>query len=159
MRLPIGKKQQEERHIFDVLAALIGLNVVPGTVRQHSPPLPDIECEIVDLGSLAVELVALDDKQTRTRIANMLSTTRAWAHALSGQSPINQDALQKECCDIDLYVEFNEYAGLRDRQCAMQAIQVCLLKRHQGMLVLYLRTRLVLPIYAVPPFIGIPIAY
>lgn len=61
----MDKKQLEERHIFDILAPLLGLLVIPDTVRQGNPPLPDIECEIVGLGPLAVELVALDDKQMR----------------------------------------------------------------------------------------------
>ena len=58
-------KEQIERRIFEALAPLVGMDVVPGSIRQLTPPAPDIECETRGSGPKAVELVALDAPHTR----------------------------------------------------------------------------------------------
>ena len=125
-------KQQVERHIFETLAPLINIRIVSGSIRQGNPPLPDIECETEDQGFLAVELVALDDKQTRTRITNMRSTETAWDRALLARPDADRATLQKKCCDLHLAVVFDEHAGMRDRVQAMSVIQARLLQGPSG---------------------------
>ncbi|MHB8252941.1 MAG: hypothetical protein ACYDEV_04440 [Acidiferrobacter sp.] len=128
----MDQKQQVERHIFETLAPLINIRIVSGSIRQGNPPLPDIECETEDQGFLAVELVALDDKQTRTRIANMRSTEAAWDRALLARPDTDRATLQKKCCDLHLAVVFDEHAGMRDRVQAMSVIQARLLQELSG---------------------------
>jgi hypothetical protein len=35
-------KEQVERRIFEALTPLVGMEVVPGSIRQKPPPAPDI---------------------------------------------------------------------------------------------------------------------
>jgi hypothetical protein len=67
-------KAQAELRAFQALAPLAGLGVVPGTIQQLKPPAPDITCQLDGIGAYNVELVALDDDTTRTRLSNMYNT-------------------------------------------------------------------------------------
>jgi hypothetical protein len=57
------------------------------------PDPPDIICDVVGEGRLAIEIVALDAPQTRSRLDNMITTDEAWERAaakltiLSSASP------------------------------------------------------------------------
>lgn len=115
-------KEQVERRIFEALAPLAGVQVV-GSIRQRPPPAPDIECEAIGVGPLAVELVALDDPQTHTRLENMRTTHEAWDRAFAMRSRIEQEALKGRCSDMLLSVHFDEAAGARDRARLMHLIQ------------------------------------
>jgi hypothetical protein len=125
-------KLQTERRAFEFLTPLAGFDVVHGSIMQGSPPLPDIECVLVDSGPLAVELVALDHEDTRTRLSNMASTRGAWDRALSSRSRANQTELRTQGADIFLGLTFSEHAGARDRAAAMSWIQDQLLAKAAG---------------------------
>jgi len=116
-------KAQVERRVFEKLAPLAGYQVVPGSIRQDPPPAPDIACEVVGVGPLAVELVALDHEETRTRLSNMFSTEEAWDRALTTRPQAEQARLRAECDDVLLSLNFAEAAGSRARRDAMLAIQ------------------------------------
>lgn len=122
-------KQERERRLFVALAPLIGLDVVPGSIRQPDPP--DVVCEIVGRGFLAVELVALDAPETRSRLDNMLTTDEAWSRALATWSDEDQAHLRTKTNDIFFSISFRNEAGLRDRTTAVLAIQKFLLE-HPG---------------------------
>jgi len=122
MRLP---KRERERGVFEVLAPLAGLHVVPGSILQPDPP--DIVCEVVGHGSLAVELVALDAPETRSRLDNMLTTEEAWGRALATWPADNQARLLAETADVFFSIGFGNQAGLRDRTKALRALQDFLL--------------------------------
>ncbi len=122
-------KAQIERHIFESLMPLTGRAIVAGSIRQNNPPAPDIECVVADTGSLAVELVALDDNETRTRLRNMNATKETWFRALSGHSAPDQSRLGTECADMFLSVTIDNAAGLRDRTAIMKIIQDELLRK------------------------------
>jgi hypothetical protein len=87
-------KEEIEFRVFEALAPLAGLNVVPGSILQPPPPAPDIYCEIAGAGPLAVELVAIDDDETRTRLNHMYNTKEAWRRALSKWPPREQAQVQ-----------------------------------------------------------------
>jgi hypothetical protein len=125
-------KLQVERRVFEFLAPLVGFDVVAGSIQQGNPPLPDIECQIVDSGLLAIELVALDHADTRTRLSNMASTRGAWDQALSRRSPAEQATLHVQGADVFLGLTFAEQAGARDRTAAMKWVQDQLLVRAPG---------------------------
>ena len=116
-------KEQVERRIFEALAPLVGMEVVPGSIRQNQPPAPDIECEAVGVGPWAVELVALDDPLTHTRLENMRGTIETWDRAFALRSAVEQEALTARCADMFLSVHFDEASGARDRTRLMHLIQ------------------------------------
>lgn len=116
-------KEQAERRIFEALAPLVGMEVVPGSIRQKRPPAPDIECEAIGVGPWAVELVALDAPHTHTRLENMRGTKEMWDRAFALRSRIEQEALNARCGDMFLSVHFDETAGARDRTRLMHLIQ------------------------------------
>ena len=120
-------KQEYERSVFEALAPLVGLVVVPGSIRQPDPP--DIVCEIVGGGPLAVELVAIDAVDTRTRLNNMFNTKEAWARAVATWSSTEQAQLHSDTGDVFLSLDFRNEAGMRDRVTALTAIQKLLLAR------------------------------
>jgi hypothetical protein len=116
-------KEQVERRIFEALAPLVGLSVVPGSIRQLRPPAPDIECEVIGVGPKAVELVAVDAPQTRRRLESMRTTNEAWNRAFALRSAVEKEALKSRCADMFLSVHFDEAAGARDRTRLMHLIQ------------------------------------
>jgi hypothetical protein len=122
-----AEKQDYERRVFEALAPLVGLVVVPGSIRQPDPP--DIVCEIVGSGPLAVELVAIDAADTRTRLNNMFITKKSWADALATWSLGEQTALRAGTSDVFLSLDFDNAAGARDRRVALRAIQGLLLRQ------------------------------
>lgn len=125
-------KAESERRVFEALAPLAGISVVPGSIRQDPPPAPDIECQVQGVGILNVELVAIDGEHTRTRLANMFDTQEAWIRALRRLAPADQAVVESEFANTDLGVQFSESAGLRDRAAAMAAIQKEVLSRGSG---------------------------
>jgi hypothetical protein len=122
-------KQEHEREVFEMLAPLAGLHVVPGSISQPDPP--DIVCEIFGHGTLAVELVAIDAPETRSRLDNMTTTDEAWSRALATGPSENQSSLRAETADVFCSIGFRNDAGLRDRTKAMRALQGFLLQ-HPG---------------------------
>jgi hypothetical protein len=122
-------KQERERRIFEELAQLAGLQVAPDSISQPDPP--DIVCEIVAHGPLAVELVAIDAPETRSRLDNMSTTDEAWSRALTAWPTKSQARLLGETVDVFFSVVFSNKAGARDRTKALRAIQEFLLQ-HPG---------------------------
>jgi hypothetical protein len=122
-------KSERERRIFEALAPLTGWNVSPGSIVQPDPP--DIICNVAGEGRLAIELVALDAPQTRSRLDNMITTDEAWDRAAATLSVENQERLRIEANDIFFSITFRNEAGLRDRTRALQAVQEFLLQ-HPG---------------------------
>ncbi len=116
-------KAQVERRVFERLAPLAGYRVAPDSIRQDPPPAPDIECEVVGEGVLAVELVALDHESTRTRLSNMFSTREAWDRALGTRPSWEKIRLSAECENVFLSLLFDESAGSRSRRDAICRIQ------------------------------------
>ena len=112
-------KAQVERRVFERLAPLAGYQVAPDSIRQDPPPAPDIECEVVGEGVLAVELVALDHESTRTRLSNMFSTREAWDRALGTRPSWEKIRLSAECENVFLSLLFDESAGSRSRRDAI----------------------------------------
>lgn len=125
-------KEQSELRVFESLLPLTGRLAVPGSIQQNKPPAPDIECVIQGGGLLAVELVALDDDETRTRLGNMYATQEAWQRALARHPAPAQSRLIAECSDAFVNVAFDNAAGLRDRTAIMKSIQDELLRRPPG---------------------------
>ena len=125
-------KEQVERRIFEALAPLVGMDVVPESIRQLTPPAPDIECETRGSGPKAVELVALDAPHTRMRLENMRTTQESWNRAFALRPPTEREALNARCGDMFLSVHFDEAAGARDRSRLMQLIQDRLLNLPPG---------------------------
>jgi hypothetical protein len=122
-------KQEFERRVFEELALLAGLQVVPGTISQPDPP--DIVCEIVGKGPLAVELVSIDAPETRSRLDNMSAMDDAWSRALATQPTETQTSIVAETADVFFSIVFDSQAGLRDRTKALRAVQEFLLQ-HSG---------------------------
>jgi hypothetical protein len=125
-------KEQDERLIFEELAWQAGLAVVPGSIQQAGPPAPDIACLIAPGDPLAVELVALDDNTTRTRLANMHATDDAWARALDLQSPSDRLRVTAECADMHLSFNLRENLGTRDRAKLFALVQLEILRLPTG---------------------------
>jgi hypothetical protein len=119
-------KSERERRVFEALAPLIGWNVTQGSVVQPDPP--DIICEVAGHGRLAVELVALDAPETRSRLDNMITTDEAWDRASTTLSVENQERLRIDVNDVFLSIGFRNKAGLRDRTKALQSVQEFLLQ-------------------------------
>jgi hypothetical protein len=118
-------KQERERKIFEVLAPLIGFEVVPDSITQPDPP--DIVCEVVGLGQVGIELVALDAPRTRSRLDNMPTTDEAWDRALTTWPTDKREALGADFRDAYFSIAFRNEAGLRDRTAALKALQTFLL--------------------------------
>jgi hypothetical protein len=125
-------KAQNERQIFELLASWAGLILVPNSIQQNNPPAPDIECQVQGFGPLAVELVALDDPETRTRLQNMHATDDAWKYALKKWPIAEQEKLCAECKDVFLVLRISNEAGTRDRTELMRSIQEQLLTLPTG---------------------------
>jgi hypothetical protein len=96
-----------------VLAPLAGINVAPGSIIQARPPAPDIQCDVVGIGHMNFELLALDDESTRKRLSNMFNTKSAWARSLRGIPPAELARIQAEFANVHLSVHFDEMAGTR----------------------------------------------
>jgi hypothetical protein len=122
-------KVERELRIFEALAPMIGYEVVPGSIQQPDPPQPDVLCEIVRVGPLAVELVAIDDPVTRTRINNMFGTRDAWNEAARQWAVPERLILDADLHDAHISAQFAEAAGIRDRTAALHALQMFLLAR------------------------------
>jgi hypothetical protein len=122
-------KAQDERRIFELLAATAGMSVVPNSIQQNDPPAPDIECQIQGLGPFAVELVALDAADTRARLQNMRATDHAWRQALAKWPAVEQARLRAEGEDLFLALRISNDAGARDRTQLMGSIQAQLLAK------------------------------
>ncbi len=116
-------KREIELRVFEALASIAGLRVIQGSVAQKPEPAPDIVCRVVGIGPLAVELTALDDDGTRTRLANMFATKDTWGAALKRRAGAEQTELSTRCKDAHLSLTFEETAGTRVRTGAMSAIQ------------------------------------
>jgi hypothetical protein len=125
-------KSELERRIFEALLPLTGMVLVPGTLKQKNPPAPDIECEVVSLGSLAVELVALDAQGTRTRLNNMFDTDGAWEKALTRWGPSERARLNAECANVILGLQIENGAGSRARKQIFEEVQKFLLAAPEG---------------------------
>ena len=120
-------KEQIERRVFEVLAPLAGIDVLPGSIRQLPPPAPDILCASQAGEQLGFELVALDDEYTRKRLALWNSTDLAWDRALASWPEADQTQIKTRCTGLHLSVTFNEAAALRARTQIMREIQKRLL--------------------------------
>lgn len=126
-------KSETELRIFESLASLAKLILVPNTIQQKNPPSPDIECQIQGIGPLAVELVALDAENTRTRLQNMFSTNDAWESALKTRPIAEQETLRATCKNVHLNISgLGNTAGKRDRTQIMLLIQEQLLAKPTG---------------------------
>jgi hypothetical protein len=123
---PLTKEQIEFR-TFVALSPLASLSVVPNSISQPAPPAPDIYCEIVGLGPLAVELVAIDDDETRTRLNHMFNTKEAWGRALSRWPPREQLQVQANAADVFLSLNFDNGARMQEHVQALIAVQHLLL--------------------------------
>jgi hypothetical protein len=118
-------KREKELRIFERLAPLIGLEVEVGSISQPDPP--DILCRVIGNGPLAIELVALDSPETRSRLDNMQTTDEAWFRALAILSAQEQETIRTETQHVFFSVGFANSAGLRDRSQAMLTLQKFLL--------------------------------
>jgi hypothetical protein len=125
-------KEEREFRIFEVLAPLAGIKVVPGSIIQLPPPAPDIQCDVVGVGHMNFELLALDAEVTRTRLSNMFNTKKAWTNSLRGMPPEQLARVQAAFADVHLSLNFEEMAGTKDRSAALSAIQKELLKLPSG---------------------------
>jgi hypothetical protein len=126
---PRLSKQAVERRTFEALAPLIGWDVVPGSLRQPDPPQPDILCEVVGRGPVAVELVSLDAEDMRLRLSNMFHTRDAWGLALSRWAPDARQRLLTDLTKAYISVNFAEELGTRDRATIFGVVQDFLLAR------------------------------
>jgi hypothetical protein len=124
-------KQEIERRVFGALAPVIGWDITPGSIQQPPPPQPDILCDVVGQGPVAVELVALDDPKTRLRLTNMFGTRASWDATMKRHSAGDQQALLADLQDAHISVQFAELAGTRVRAAALGALQAFLLARPQ----------------------------
>ena len=127
MRGPLLSKQAIERRTFEALAPLIGWQIVPDSIKQPSPPQPDVLCEVVGHGPLAVELVALDASDTRRRLTNMFTTRAAWEDAISRWPASVRQELQIELRNAYISLNFANEAGSRDRAALLRTVQEFLL--------------------------------
>ncbi len=116
-------KVQRELRTFEALAPLVGITVVTGSIIQAPPPAPDIQCNVVGVGRMNFELVAIDGEDTRTRLANMHNTQEAWDRALSRLSAADQFRVQVAFADAHLSLNFDEGSGMRVRSAALESIQ------------------------------------
>jgi hypothetical protein len=128
-RDPRLDKPAVELRIFEALAPLIGLEIVPFSIQQPDPP--DIVCLVQDQGSLAVELVAIDDDATRKRLNNMANTKEAWDRALQQWPQHEKGLLVLDLKDAYVSVVFSKEPGMRDRSKLFKALQGWLLT-HSG---------------------------
>jgi hypothetical protein len=62
-------KAEFERSVFTEFAEIAALPVVPGSVQSCPPPEPDILCGIQGRGSVAFELVGLEDEGLTRMVA------------------------------------------------------------------------------------------
>jgi hypothetical protein len=68
------RKVIDERSIFERFCAAASLEVTPGSVVQPEPPAPDLQAEIVGAGTVAFELVRLNDDDHLMRFSFMQQT-------------------------------------------------------------------------------------
>lgn len=138
----IINKAGTELAYFKQLAPLAGIAVDMATIRQHSPPAPDIECLLTSGAPFSAELVALDDPVTRTRLTNMMGTKAWWYDARDTWSVTEQAALNALSRDLSLSCLFDNAAGQRDRKRVFVEIQRFLLTAptYAGDLTAHLRT-------------------
>lgn len=122
-RDPRFTKLAIERRKFEMLAPLVGWQVVPGSIQQPNPPQPDLLCDVGGVGPLAVELVSLDDPATRRRLQNMFNTNHAWACALNVWSPVQQRVLLAHLGDAFITPQFHNEADVQARAQALYALQ------------------------------------
>lgn len=108
-------KEQAERRTFEVLAATLGWAIEVGSIQQPPPDHPDIRCVIVDAGPLAIELVAIDARETRLRLNNMFGTPYAWELALTWWPEADRNKLQADLRNAHVSVHIGNDAGTRDR--------------------------------------------
>ena len=90
---------------------LIDWEIVPGSLQQPEPRQPDILCEVVGRGPVAVELVALDAEDTRQRLSNMFNTRDAWGLALSRWPQETQQKLRADLTNAYITVNPTEELG------------------------------------------------
>jgi hypothetical protein len=121
-------KEQAELRVFESLARLAGYEIVGGSIKQSPPPAPDIECETAG-GPLAVELVALDAPDTRTRLNNMHATEQAWVRALAQWPDAERERLAVQCEDVYLGLQIENSAGPRARTVLLKQVQAALLSK------------------------------
>jgi hypothetical protein len=88
------EKKRQELHVFQALAPLAGLTVVPESISQPEPPAPDIACEVARYGKMTFELTALDASSTRQRLAHMQATPKAWIRALGYETKTRRKQIQ-----------------------------------------------------------------
>lgn len=117
-------KAERERRTFEVLAGLLRWCIVPGSIQQPDPP--DIVCDVVGVGALAVELVSLDADATHRRIANLSNTNRAWDVALARHATQERTALARDLRNAFIRAYFSNEAGSWDRSAAFKALQAFL---------------------------------
>jgi hypothetical protein len=125
-------KEQAERKIFEFLVPLTEMRVTANSIEQRAPPVPDIECEVEQLGNMAFELVALDADDTRTRLSNMNVTQESWGRALKARPEDEQEMLRADCENVFLALNVKEEAGRRERTNIMKEIQTRLLAKGPG---------------------------
>jgi hypothetical protein len=120
-------KQVRELRTFEALAPLIGWKIEPGSMLQPEPPEPDIFCNVVDLGPIAIELLSLDDEYTNRRLSYWRGTRGAWERALSQWPEAEEAQLRKDTRNAYITVNFAEDLDTRGRADAFRAIQSVLL--------------------------------
>jgi hypothetical protein len=128
-------KEERELRTFVALAPLAGINVIPGSIIQARPPAPDIQCDVVSVGHMNFELVALDDEYTRTRLSNMFNVKDSWSYSLRRLPPADVARVKAEFANVYLSLNFEETAGTKDRSAALWAIQkelLCLPSGYAG---------------------------
>lgn len=122
-------KQVRELRTFETLARVIDWKIVPGSIQQPPPPQPDILCEVVGRGPVAVELVSLDDEETNLRLSNMFSRRAAWARALSRWPEARQRRLRDDLQNAYVSLNVAEELGPRDRAEILYILQQVLIER------------------------------
>jgi hypothetical protein len=126
-RDPRFTTQAIELRVFNALAPLIGWDVVPGSILQPRPRQPDLLCDLVGQGTVAVEFVSLDAQTTRMRLNNMFSTPRAWDRALEMKPRGEQQRLKSTLSDAYITADFRDEAKLSMRAEALNRLQSYLL--------------------------------
>jgi hypothetical protein len=120
-------KAETERRIFNALAPLLNWLIVPGSVQQPAPRHPDIRCDVVGIGPLAVELVSIDAPDAHMRMNNMSGTRAAWDQAMvRWPEPVRQRLLS-ELRDTQMSVFFTNQTGTRDRSKILYDLQAFLM--------------------------------
>jgi len=106
-----------ELAVFVEFSNVAPFTVVPGSIQQPPPPLPDIACEIDGIGKVAFELTELIDSSFQSRLDLMFKTkeyySKYWKEELSADERKDFEAKYE---DALLHLVFRGNVGLIERR-------------------------------------------